>query len=210
MPKGLFITFEGIEGAGKSTQSKLLAENLSKEGFKTSVTFEPGDTELGEKIREILLSPNLIINPLSELLLYFADRLQHVNEKIKPLLSDGFIVISDRFTDSTIAYQGYGRGISLSLILDLNRILLNDFKPDLTFLLDLPVEQGLARNREIKKRDKFEIEDVTFHQRVRNGFLELASSEPERFIIIDATKPIEEISFQIKDKINEKLKSFKK
>lgn len=161
MEKGIFITFEGIEGSGKSTQVKILAEKLQKEGFETIVTFEPGDTEFGRKIREILLSPSLIINPLSELLLYFADRVQHVSEKINPYISKGFIVISDRFTDSTLAYQGYGRGISLDLIKSLNKILLNEFKPELTILLDLPAEQGLARNRNINKNDKFEFEDIS-------------------------------------------------
>lgn len=207
MDKGIFITFEGIEGSGKSTQAKILAEKLLKDGFKTVSTFEPGDTELGKKIREILLHPTLMINPLSELLLYFADRLQHVSEKIKPFLSERFIVISDRFTDSTIAYQGYGRGISLDIINSLNKILLDEFKPDITILLDLPVEQGLARNRNINKNDKFEFENISFHNKVREGFLRIASLEPERFIIIDATKLIDEIAFEIYTKIKGRLKN---
>lgn len=209
MAKGIFITFEGIEGSGKSTQVKLLADTLLKSGFKTITTFEPGDTEFGKKVREILLSPALKINPLSELLLYFADRVQHVWEKINPFLSEGFIVISDRFIDSTLAYQGYGRGIPLDLIHTLNRILLNEFKPDLTVLLDLPAEQGLARNKNINKNDKFEFEDISFHNRVREGFLKLATLEPERFIIIDATKLIDEISLEIYEKIKKRLKIFK-
>lgn len=207
MEKGIFITFEGIEGSGKSTQVKILAEKLQKEGFETIVTFEPGDTEFGRKIREILLSPSLIINPLSELLLYFADRVQHVSEKINPYISKGFIVISDRFTDSTLAYQGYGRGISLDLIKSLNKILLNEFKPELTILLDLPAEQGLARNRNINKNDKFEFEDISFHNKVREGFLKLAAIEPERFIIVDATKTVEEITSEIYEKIKDRLKN---
>lgn len=207
MEKGIFITFEGIEGSGKSTQVKILAEKLQKKGFKTVVTFEPGDTEFGSKIREILLSPSLKINPLSELLLYFADRVQHVSEKINPYISEGFIVISDRFTDSTLAYQGYGRGISLDLINNLNKILLNEFKPELTILLDLPAEQGLARNRNINKNDKFEFEDLSFHKKVREGFLKLAALETERFIIVDATKTVEEIASEIYEKIKDRLKN---
>lgn len=207
MAKGIFITFEGIEGSGKSTQVEILADNLLKRGYKTITTFEPGDTEFGKKVREILLYPSLIINPLSELLLYFADRVQHLSEKIKPSLSEGLIVISDRFTDSTLAYQGYGRGISLDLINTLNKILLNEFKPDLTILLDLPAEQGLARNRNINKNDKFEFEALSFHNRVREGFLRIASLEPERFIIIDATKLVDEIALEIYEKTKERLKS---
>jgi dTMP kinase len=209
MDRGIFITFEGIEGAGKSTQVKIFAEKISKDSFKTITTFEPGDTELGKKIREILLSPTLKINPLNELLLYFVDRIQHVWEKVNPLLSEGFLVISDRFIDSTLAYQGYGRGISIDLINKLNKILLNDFKPDLTILLDLPAEQGLARNKNINKHDKFEIEDISFHNRVREGFLRLASLESERFIVIDATKTIDEVSYEIYEKTKERLKMFK-
>lgn len=205
MSKGIFITLEGIEGSGKSTQAKILAEKLLKDGFKTVSTFEPGDTEFGKKIREILLYPTLMINPLSELLLYFADRVQHLSEKIKPSLSEGSIVISDRFTDSTLAYQGYGRGISLDLINTLNKILLNGFKPDITILLDLPVEQGLARNKNTNKNDKFELEALSFHNRVREGFLRIASLEPERFIIIDATKLVDEIALEIYEKIKERL-----
>lgn len=207
MEKGIFVTFEGIEGSGKSTQVKILAEKLQKEGFKTITTFEPGDTEFGKKIREILLSPSLIINPLSELLLYFADRVQHVSEKINPYISEGFIVISDRFTDSTLAYQGYGRGISLELINNLNKFLLNELKPELTILLDLPAEQGLARNRNINKNDKFELENISFHNKVREGFLKLAVKEPERFIIVDATKTVREIASEIYEKIRQRLKN---
>ncbi len=207
MAQGIFITFEGIEGSGKSTQVKILAEKLQKDGFKTITTFEPGDTEFGRKIREILLSTSLTINPLSELLLYFADRIQHVSEKINPYISEGFIVISDRFTDSTLAYQGYGRGISLELINNLNKFLLDEFKPKITILLDLPVEQGLARNRNINKNDKFEFEDISFHNKVREGFLKLAALEPERFIIVDATKTFEEIASEIYENIKERLKN---
>lgn len=205
MDKGKFITFEGIEGSGKSTQAKILAKKLEKIGYKVYLTFEPGDTEFGQELRKILLSPSLKITPLSELLLYFADRIQHLEEKIIPYMEQGFIVISDRFTDSTVAYQGYGRGIDLELIYGLNRDLLKNFKADLTVLLDLPVEIGLERNRKIQKNDKFEFETLSFHNRVRHGFLEIASKEKERFIIINATKSTEEVAQEVFDKIKIKL-----
>ncbi|MDI1471696.1 MAG: dTMP kinase [Thermodesulfovibrio sp.] len=208
MTEGIFISFEGIEGSGKSTQAKLLEVRLRENGLKVMYTFEPGDTELGKRLRNVLLDEELKIHSISELLLYFSDRIQHVEEKIKPLIDEGFIVISDRFTDSTLAYQGYGRGVSLDLINTLNKILLNEFKPHLTVLLDLPVEIGLTRNKKINKKDRFEIEEISFHNRVRQGFLELASKEAERFIIIDATQPIDEIAKEIYEKVKVKLKVF--
>lgn len=197
MDKGIFITFEGIEGSGKTTQIKLLGERLKKQGLKVLTTYEPGDTDVGQKIRNILLEPEININPLCELILYFADRVQHVNEKIKPYLEAGFIVICDRFTDSTVAYQGYARGVSIDIIKELNRILFNEFKPDLTILLDLPVIIGLKRNQQINKTDRFELEDVAFHDRVREGYLKLAEIEPERFFILDATKSQIELAEEI-------------
>jgi len=197
MDKGIFITFEGIEGSGKTTQIKLLGERLKKQGLKVLTTYEPGDTDVGQKIRNILLEPEININPLCELILYFADRVQHVNEKIKPYLETGFIVICDRFTDSTVAYQGYARGVSIDIIKELNRILLNEFKPDLTILLDLPVIIGLKRNQQVNKTDRFELEDLAFHDRVREGYLKLAEIEPERFFVLDATKSQIELAEEI-------------
>ncbi|HHW19859.1 dTMP kinase [Thermodesulfovibrio thiophilus] len=197
MDKGIFITFEGIEGSGKTTQIKLLGERLKKQGLKVLTTYEPGDTDVGQKIRNILLEPEINIDPLCELILYFADRVQHVNEKIKPYLEAGFIVICDRFTDSTVAYQGYARGVSIDIIKELNRILFNEFKPDLTILLDLPVIIGLKRNQQINKTDRFELEDLAFHDRVREGYLKLAEIEPERFFILDATKSQIELAEEI-------------
>ncbi|HQA03173.1 MAG TPA: dTMP kinase [Thermodesulfovibrio thiophilus] len=197
MDKGIFITFEGIEGSGKTTQIKLLGERLKKQGLKVLTTYEPGDTDVGQKIRNILLESEININPLCELILYFADRVQHVNEKIKPYLETGFIVICDRFTDSTVAYQGYARGVSIDIIKELNRILFNEFKPDLTILLDLPVIIGLKRNQQINKTDRFELEDLAFHDRVRESYLKLAEIEPERFFILDATKSQIELAEEI-------------
>jgi len=208
MTKGIFISFEGIEGSGKSTQAKLLEAKLRDEGLKVTYTFEPGDTELGKRLRQVLLDEKLKIHSISELLLYFSDRIQHLEEKIKPMISQGFIVISDRFTDSTLAYQGYGRGIPLDLINTLNKILLNEFKPHLTVLLDLPVEIGLTRNKKINKKDRFEIETISFHNKVRQGFLEIASKDEERFIIVDATQPIGKIAKEIYEKVKARLKVF--
>lgn len=205
MDKGVFITFEGIEGSGKTSQSRILKEKLIKEGLPVIHTFEPGGTVLGEKIREILLDPHMKIDPVSELLLYFAVRVQHVNEKIKPALEKGYVVICDRFHDSTIAYQGYGRGVSLKIINDLYKMFVDNLKPDLTILLDLPAELGLKRNEKANKRDRFELEDITFHNKVKQGYLEIARSDPERFFVIDATNSPEQISESIYEYVKGKL-----
>lgn len=201
MNKGMFITFEGIEGSGKTTQGKLLVEKLQNEGLKVLYTYEPGDTEAGKHIREILLNSEIKINPLCELLLYFADRVQHIEEKIKPYIESGFIVICDRFTDSTLVYQGYARGISIDLIKQLNRIVLDEFMPDLTILLDCPANIGLGRNQKINKKDRFEIENLAFHEKVRQGYLELVKLYKERFFVLDATESIDKIAEDIYKKV---------
>lgn len=201
MNKGIFITFEGIEGSGKTTQGKLLAEKLKKEGLKVLYTYEPGDTEAGKHIRKILLNSEIKINPLCELLLYFADRVQHIEEKIKPCIESGFIVICDRFTDSTLVYQGYARGISIDLIKKLNKIVLDEFMPDLTVLLDCPANIGLKRNQKINKKDRFEMENLSFHEKVRQGYLKLAASYKKRFFVLDATESIDKIAEDIYRKV---------
>jgi len=201
MNKGIFITFEGIEGSGKTTQGKLLAEKLKKEGLKVLYTYEPGDTEAGKHIRKILLNSEIKINPLCELLLYFADRVQHIEEKIKPCIESGFIVICDRFTDSTLVYQGYARGISIDLIEQLNKIVLDEFMPDLTVLLDCPVNIGLKRNQKINKKDRFEMENLAFHEKVRQGYLKLVESYKKRFFVLDATEDIDKIAEDIYRKV---------
>ncbi|GAB5046866.1 dTMP kinase [Thermodesulfovibrio sp. TK110] len=205
MNKGIFITFEGIEGSGKTTQARLLAQRLKNEGFKVVYTYEPGDTEAGKYIREILLNSEIKINPLCELFLYFADRIQHIDEKIKPYLEEGFIVICDRFTDSTVVYQGYARGISIDLIEKLNKEVFSEFMPDLTVLLDCPARIGLERNKKADKKDRFEMENLSFHEKVRHGYLELARINKERFFVLDAIKPINEIA----EKIYKKVKSIR-
>lgn len=206
MDKGIFITFEGIEGSGKTTQVRLLSQKFIKDGFMVMETFEPGDTKVGKEIREILLNSSSKINPLCELLLYFSDRVQHVEEKIKPALNEGFIVICDRFTDSTIAYQGYGREISIEIIEKLNNTILNGFMPDFTILLDLSPELGLKRNKKIKKTDRFEIEDISFHNAVRKGYLQIARNEKDRIFVVDATKSPEDICEEVYRKIKTKFK----
>ncbi len=195
---GKFITFEGIEGTGKTKQSELLYEYLKKIGYKVILTGEPGGTKIGLKIRDLLLSiENSKMTPISELLLYNASRAQHMKEVILPSLKKGFIVISDRFIDSTKAYQGYGRGIDLKLIESIEEIVTEGVRPDLTILLDLDVKIGLKRNRGINKTDRLELEDIKFHKRVREGYLKIAAKEPERIKLIDASQGIEEIHRKI-------------
>lgn len=186
--KGKFISFEGIEGTGKSTQAKLLQQSLLGLGYEVILTEEPGGTLISLRIREILLSvDHTNMKPLTELLLYNAARAQHIEEVILPALNRGAVVITDRFTDSTFAYQGYGRGIDQDLLKSIDRIATNGLRPDMTMLLDLDVETGLKRNRRINKTDRLELEDVEFHERVRKGYHELAAKEPERIKVLDAS-----------------------
>ncbi len=196
--RGLFISFEGIEGTGKTTHARLLSEHLTGEGYKTVLTEEPGGTPIGRRIREVLLEvEHKEMHQITELLLYNASRCQHINEMILPAINAGKVVITDRFSDSTLAYQGYGRGIDLKLIETLDRIVTGGLKPDLTLLLDIDVETGLRRNRGANKVDRIELEDIDFHNRVRSGYLDLARKEPERIRVINASGDIEEIKGQI-------------
>ena len=196
--KGKFISFEGIEGTGKSTQAKLLQQGLLGLGYEVILTEEPGGTLISLRIREILLSvDHTNMKPLTELLLYNAARAQHIEEVILPALNRGAVVITDRFTDSTFAYQGYGRGIDLDLLESIDKIATNGLRPDITVLLDLDVETGLKRNRRINKTDRLELEDVEFHKRVRKGYHELAAKEPERIKVLDASGGIEELKIVI-------------
>ena len=209
--KGIFISFEGIEGTGKTIQSKLLYEHFRKTGHAVILTEEPGGTRIGLKIRDLLLSvENKEITPVTELLLYNASRTQHLEEVILPALNEGSIVITDRFSDSTVAYQGYGRGLDLKLIDSVERIVTEGLKPDITLLLDLDAETGLLRNKGINKIDRLELEDFEFHKRVRNGYLQIAARDPERIKLIDASKNIEEIQDQIIDVVTSCIKITKK
>jgi dTMP kinase len=192
--KGFFISLEGIEGTGKTTQAKMLSELLVKQGLSVFVTHEPGGTFIGQQIREILLQPEHDnISYITELLLYNADRAQHLAEKIIPALEKGKVVITDRYSDSTIAYQGYGRGIDMSLLSSIDCISTGGKKPDLTLLFDLDIKTGLGRNRGINKVDRLELENIDFHERVRAGFIEIAKKEPSRVRLIDASMPIAEV-----------------
>ncbi|UCD34110.1 MAG: dTMP kinase [Nitrospiraceae bacterium] len=193
-----FISFEGIEGSGKSTQVKLLAEHLSAAGRTVLETAEPGGTRIGNKIRKILLEPQNHMDPLAELLLYYAARAQHVREVIYPALLKNTVVITDRFTDSTVAYQGYARGIDLSVINTLDEIVVPDMRPALTIILDLEVEEGLRRNREARKEDRFEQETIDFHNRVRQAFHQIARDDPRRVRIVDASRGIDEVARDVR------------
>ena len=194
---GLFITIEGIECVGKSTNAKFISDLLNKKNIKTHVTREPGGTSLGEKIRQILLfEQNDSISPLGELLLLFAAREKHINEVIKPNLEQGKWVISDRFTDASFAYQGFGRGLDFDQVNQLKQIIQKDFDPDLTFLLDAPIDVIKSR-RKLNPNDRFESEDREFFERVRQGYLELATVFEDRVKIIDATQPIEQVQSEI-------------
>ena len=186
----LFITFEGGEGSGKSTQAKALYRRLLSIGISCVLTHEPGGTPLGNRLRRLLRGEGEI-DPQTELFLFAASRAQLVREVIRPSLERGALVISDRFFYSTIAYQGYGRGLDLTIIEELNRIATEGLCPDLVVLLDIPVEEGLARKR---LRDRFEKEELAFHQRVREGYLEMARSDPKRWLIVDAALPRQRVT----------------
>ena len=197
MKKSLFITFEGIEGCGKSTQARMLKEFLVKEGKSVFLTREPGGPKIAEEIREILLSvENKEMLPQTEVLLYMASRSQHTGEWIIPELEKGKIVISDRYYDSTFAYQGAARKINGKLIDTIRRYATFGLIPDITFLVDLPEEIGLSRIL-VKDADRLEQESMEFHKRVRVGFLDLAKKEPERFVVLDGNKSIKEIHKQV-------------
>lgn len=200
MSRGIFITLEGGEGAGKTTQIRMLATALQQQGYQVLVTREPGGTPEAEKIRDFLVKRDGgNWTPMAECLLLFAARQMHVEHLIKPALADGKIVISDRFADSTRAYQSFGHGLPLDTIEEINRLALGDFAPDLTFILDLPVPEGLARAGErlsaaSSQEDRFERLGRDFHERLRQGFLTIARRDAERCRVIDATRGIEEIA----------------
>ncbi|UCE98262.1 MAG: dTMP kinase [Dehalococcoidia bacterium] len=201
----LFITFEGGEGCGKSFQAEALHGRLCQEGIPSILTHEPGGTPLGNELCRILKwNENLDITPMAELLLFNASRSQLVDKVIKFNLEQGKVVICDRFTDSTYVYQGYGRGLDKELIRNINDIATQGLRPDLTILLDLPVEMGFAR-RNNNLQDRFEKVEMTFHERVHQGYLELAAEQPERFLVINANQTKAKIADLIWRKVNELL-----
>ena len=205
----LFITFEGIEGSGKTTQIKLLNDALKLRGYEALVTREPGGTKIGDEVRKIVLdSKHAGMAPLCELFLIAAARAQHVKEVIVPSLESGCLVLCDRFMDATVAYQGYARGFSLNLISQLNTKALDGVKPDLTFLLDCVPEKGLNRALDrmaklgtLSKEDRFEREPLEFHNKVREGYLKVAEENPERFIVVGPGRDIESVHQEISQKV---------
>ena len=197
MMQGLFITFEGPDGCGKTTQMKLLAEYFKKKGKEVVLTREPGGKGLGEKVREILLNYDGEVSDRCESFLFLADRAQNIDIIVNPAVKEGKIVLCDRHIDSTVAYQGYGRGLNIDRINMLNNLATNGKKPDLTLVFDVDVETSMKRVG--KEKDRMESAGIDFHNRVRKGYLELAKQEPKRIKVLDAAKSIEEIH---KDVIN--------
>jgi dTMP kinase len=190
----LFITFEGGEGCGKSVQARALYRRLSKLAIPAVLTHEPGVTSLGKKLgRWLKWAEGTDISPLTELLLFNASRAELVTKLIKPNLENGKVVICDRHADSTTAYQGYGRGLDLEVVKTINSAATQGLKPELTVLLDISAEEGLAR-KGTERLDRFEREDITFHQRIRDGYLTLAANEPERWLVIDASQSKEKVA----------------
>jgi dTMP kinase len=203
----LFITFEGGEGSGKSVQAKALYRRLVKLAIPAVLTHEPGGTPFGKKLgRWLKWSRGADIPPLVELLLFNASRAQLVAEVIQPNLKGGKVVISDRYADSTTAYQGYGRGLDLQMVRATNNAATQGLKPDLTVLLDMSAEEGLARKTG-RGKDRFEQEDSAFHQRVRQGYLKLAANEPGRWLVVDATQSKQKIAGIIWEKVRQLLSS---
>ena len=202
---GIFITFEGIDGSGKSSQLRLLANFLRANGCDIVVTREPGGTPLGSRLRAALLDSQEQVDPLTELLVFAADRAQHVRRLLRPMIESGRVVISDRYADATVAYQGAGRGFAPELIKQIVQLATEGLKPDLTLLFDLPVSECLARtgrrSNDRQKADRLDSEDAQFHERVREAYLRLAAEEPERVKLIDSSGPVDETHARVKEVI---------
>ena len=194
---GLFLAFEGPEGAGKSSQVVHLSQHLRAAGFDPLVTREPGGSAAGERIRDVLLDPALDLEPLGELLLYAAARAQHVAECIAPALDAGRLVLTDRFSGATVAYQGHGRELDLRFVEELNARVTRGLRPDLTLLLDIDPELGLARVAARGAADRLERADLAFHQRVRHGFLAQAEADPERWRVVAAARDAERVAADV-------------
>lgn len=201
--RGLFITFEGADGSGKTTQIQKLAKYLEERNIDYILTRDPGGTPLGAKLREILLNYEGIIAPFCELFLYLADRAQHVEEKIVPALNEGKIVLCDRYIDSTLAYQGYARGLNTDEIVNLNNIVTHSLIPDVTLLFD--VETGIAMTRVGDEKDRLESEAEHFHEKVRMGYLDLAKKHPQRISIINANNDINQVYIDMIEAIDKVL-----
>ena len=202
------MTFEGIEGSGKTTQVELLCKYLQEKGYQVIRTREPGGTALGEALRKVLLQKDLHVLPLSELLIFMAVRSQHMEEVITPALARGAVVVCDRFVDATYAYQGYGRGVDLGIIATLNRLVTKGVTPNLTILLDCEVDVGLARKLVHNPRlDRFEQEEAAFHEQVKRGYLKLVEEDEKRFYVINGKRDIEATHIAIRDRVERLLES---
>lgn len=208
-----FITFEGIEGSGKSTQMKLLVDRLVREKWDVVETREPGGTDIGDQIRQILLdAKNSSMVRACEVLLYYAARAQHLEQLIRPSLKSNKVVLCDRFVDATIAYQGYARGVNFDVLESLNAYVLQDLQPDLTLVFDMTVEMGLGRAKframnlnEAQREDRFENEMMEFHQKVREGYLQIAAKHPKRVVVLDATLSIDDLHEMVFKSVNSRL-----
>ncbi|ABC28978.1 thymidylate kinase [Hahella chejuensis KCTC 2396] len=206
MKKGLFITVEGIEGAGKTTNLNFIRSILEESGEEVVMTREPGGTPMAEEVRELLLRPREeAVSSTAELLLMFAARAQHLEQKIKPTIERGVHVLSDRFTDATYAYQGGGRGLSWAMIQDLEKLVQAGFKPDLTLLLRIDPETGMARARKRGALDRFEREKLEFYFCVQEGYMKRVAEDPERFLVVDAQQSLEEVQAAIAQGLAAKL-----
>lgn len=208
---GHFLTFEGMDGCGKTTQLRMLGQYLREHGREVIETVEPGGTEIGLQIRKILLDPaNTAIKPRTELLLYFASRAQNVDEVIRPALDAGSVVLCDRFTDSTLVYQGYGRGLAANIVLDLDRIACQGLRPATTVLIDIDLETSLSRAKRRNERygqseSRIDEESAAFHESVRKGYLALAAAEPARFIVIDGRANIGDVARNIREALQDRV-----
>ncbi len=196
---GVFVCFEGGEGSGKSTQSRLLAQWLGEQGHDVLLTFEPGDTAVGKEVRRIVLSPETgALADRTEALLYAADKAEHVQTVVLPALARGGVVITDRYVDSALAYQGAGRTLAVAEVEQVNRWATGDLRPHLSVVLDLAPAEGLGR---FVERDRIEGESVEFHQRVRHAFLAMAAADPEHYLVLDARAPVEEIAAAVRARV---------
>ena len=209
--QGHFLTFEGMDGCGKTTQIRLVAQYLKESGRNVVETVEPGGTGVGRQIRRILLDPaNTAIQARTELLLYFASRAQNVDEVIRPALEAGSVVLCDRFTDSTLVYQGCGRGLDSATVLDLDRIACQGLRPSTTVLIDIDLETSLNRAKRRNERygqgeSRIDEESAAFHESVRKGYLALAAAEPDRFVVIDGRASIGDVSRNIREALKERV-----
>jgi dTMP kinase len=208
----VFITLEGPEGSGKTTQIQLLVGWLQEQGHEVVLTREPGGTDIGDQIRAVLHDPrNTAMDATAEILLYSADRAQHVAQVIRPAMAGGKVVVSDRYYDSTLAYQGYGRGLDLEMLRAITAFATGGLKPDLTLYLDIAPDMGLQRRQAGGDEwNRLDAEALEFHQRVRAGYMELIAREPERWAVIDAARTLEEVQEQIRGQVKARLEQVKR